>query len=148
MRKAIAAVAAAAMLACTLGLAACSGGETSAGSAIEVESVVGIEIEGTLDVDVNAAEDTLEINVDYDTGLIIDGDDSLILTGSGYEYALEDGDGYDSVYDAVDDEVEITYADGSEASSRDLKDGMSVTVVIGEDDEGYEDGFESIVINE
>ena len=49
MRKAIAAVAAAAMLVCTLGLAACSGGETSGSSEEEVD--VGDGVSGVVETD-------------------------------------------------------------------------------------------------
>ena len=165
MKKAIAAGALCVALAAGAVCAGCSGSgesvevEGSNGevttyynlSVSEQEALYGTEIEGTLDIDFYAAEDMqtsdgsetydeLDINVEFDYEAE-DGDGGIATVGN--YCTLEGEDGYDSVYDYADDTIEVTYADGTEASFEDLEDGMSVTVAI--DDEGL---FTSIVINE
>lgn len=152
MKKAIVTAALAAMLACMLGLTACSstvastedGSDAVEGSdAVVVESLYGIEIEGTIETVADAAEENLEVTVEFDYGVTLKEESDAKTTGMGESYTIEDEEGYDSVYDYADDMVELTYADGTEASFKDIEDGTSVTVVFDEDD-----SFKSIVIDE
>ena len=155
MKKAIVAGSMAVVLACSLGLAGCSDGTTVATgsdeeyyqlSDSERQALYGTEIEGSAEVDFWPAEGSFEEYDSLDFTVFFDYESESGEGGLAYfgiEYSLEGEDGYDSVYDYADDETEVTYTDGTEASFADLENGMSVTAAI--DDEGV---FRSIVINE